>query len=175
LSRAIAKLASINLQKLVLSPTGSINLGFILREDLLLCSPYCPLRVPNWADIYTPSRGSSKVPRKVVWYFPSTPCLKRYFVDPKEVKLMQWHAEREKPRDDPEKGTILTHPTDASQWLALDMEDGFGDDARNVRLGMSTNGLNPFGNQSSTHSTWPIFVWPYNLPPGCAPRRDTYT
>jgi hypothetical protein len=32
------KLASINLRKLVLSPTGSINLGFILREDLLLCS-----------------------------------------------------------------------------------------------------------------------------------------
>jgi hypothetical protein len=38
LSRAVAKLASINLRKLVLSPTGSINLGFILREDLLLCS-----------------------------------------------------------------------------------------------------------------------------------------
>jgi hypothetical protein len=53
LSGAIAKLASINLWKLVLSPTGSINLGFILREDLLLCSLYLPLGVPNWADIYT--------------------------------------------------------------------------------------------------------------------------
>jgi hypothetical protein len=38
LSGAVAKLASINLRKLVLSPTGSINLGFILREDLLPCS-----------------------------------------------------------------------------------------------------------------------------------------
>jgi hypothetical protein len=38
LSGAVAKLASINLWKLVLSPTGSINLGFILMEDLLLCS-----------------------------------------------------------------------------------------------------------------------------------------
>jgi hypothetical protein len=55
LSRAVAKLASINLRKLVHSPTGSINLGFILREDLLLCSSYIPLGVPNWADIYTPS------------------------------------------------------------------------------------------------------------------------
>jgi hypothetical protein len=89
----------------------------------------------------------------VVWYFPITLCLKRYFVDPKEAKLMQWHAEREKPEDDPEKGTILTHPADASQWLALDMEDDFRDDAMNVRLGMSTDGPNPFGNQSSTHST----------------------
>jgi hypothetical protein len=47
LSGTVAKLASINLQKLVLSPTGSINLGFIPREDLLLCSSYLPLRVPN--------------------------------------------------------------------------------------------------------------------------------
>jgi hypothetical protein len=47
LSGAVAKLASINLQKLVLSPTGSINPGFILREDLLLCSSYLPLGVPN--------------------------------------------------------------------------------------------------------------------------------
>jgi hypothetical protein len=59
LSGAIAKLASINLRKLVLSPTGSINLGFIQREDLLLCSSYLPLGVPKWADIYTPSRPFS--------------------------------------------------------------------------------------------------------------------
>jgi hypothetical protein len=56
LSGAVVKLASINLRKLVLSPTGSINLGFILREDLLVCSSYLPLGVPNWANIYTPSR-----------------------------------------------------------------------------------------------------------------------
>jgi hypothetical protein len=55
LSGAVAKPASINLRKLVLSPTGLINLGFILREDLLLYSSYLPLGVPNWAVIYTPS------------------------------------------------------------------------------------------------------------------------
>jgi hypothetical protein len=59
LSRAIAKLASINLRKLVLSPTGLINIGFILRGDLLLCLSYLPLGVPNWADIYTPSSNFS--------------------------------------------------------------------------------------------------------------------
>jgi hypothetical protein len=31
--------------------TGSINLGFLLREDLLLCSSYLPLGVPNWVGI----------------------------------------------------------------------------------------------------------------------------
>jgi hypothetical protein len=59
LSGAVAKPASINLQKLVLSPTGSINLGFILREDLLLCSSYLPLGVSNWVVIYTPSSNFS--------------------------------------------------------------------------------------------------------------------
>jgi hypothetical protein len=59
LSRAIAKPTSINLQKLVLSPTSSTNLGFILREDLLLCSSYLSLGVPNWAVIYMPSSNFS--------------------------------------------------------------------------------------------------------------------
>ena len=117
-----------------------------------------------------------KVPQKVVWHFPITPRLQRYFVDPKEAKLMQWHAERETPEEDPEKGRILTHPSDASQWQELDAVTNFGGDARNVRLVMSTDGLNPFGNQSSTHSTWPVFVWPYNLPPWlCTKQRYIYT
>jgi hypothetical protein len=28
------------------------NLGFLLRENLLLCSSYLPLGVPNWTVIY---------------------------------------------------------------------------------------------------------------------------
>jgi hypothetical protein len=32
-------------------PTGSIYLGFLLRKDLLLCSSYLPLGVPNWVVI----------------------------------------------------------------------------------------------------------------------------
>ena len=61
---------------------------------------------------------------------------------------------------------MLRHPLDASQWTALDLEyPVFGKDPRNLRLGASANGLNPFGSQSSTHITWPIFVWIYNLPP----------
>jgi hypothetical protein len=87
-------------------------------------------------------------------------------VDPKEAKLMQWHVKREKPEEDPEMGYMLTHPSDAGQWEALDITfPRFRGDGRNIRLGMSTDGLNLFGNQSSTHSTWPMFVWPYNLPP----------
>ena len=41
----------------------------------------------------------------------------------------------------------------------------FGGDPRNVRFGMSTDGMNPFGNMSSKHSTWPVILFMYNLPP----------
>jgi hypothetical protein len=61
LSGAFAKPASIKLWKLVLYPTGSINLGFILREDLLLCSSYLPLGVLNWVANTAPSSNFSSV------------------------------------------------------------------------------------------------------------------
>src|SRR4051812_16658214 len=70
------------------------------------------------------------------------------FRGPKEAKLIRWHAERKNPEDvddDPEKDDLLTHPPDASQWKALDLEfPEFGGDPRNIRLGASTDGLNPF-------------------------------
>jgi len=57
-------------------------------------------------------KAGKKAPQKVVSYFPITPHLQRYFVDPKEAKLMRWHAERVKPDDgdDPK----LRHLADAS-------------------------------------------------------------
>ena len=117
-------------------------------------------------------KKGKKAPRKVVWYFPLIPRLQRYFADRKEAELMRWHAERRnKILKDPKRNeeVNLTHPSDASQWKAIDDAfPKFGEDPRNIRLGASTDGLNPFGNQSSTHSTWPVFVWIYNLPPGCA-------
>jgi hypothetical protein len=42
----------------------------------------------------------------------------------------------------------------------------FADDARNIRFGLSMDGINPFGEQSSGHSTWPVTLCIYNLPPG---------
>jgi hypothetical protein len=38
------------------------------------------------------------------------------------------------------------------------------DDTRSIWFAMSTDGVNPFGNQSSTHSTWHVVLSLYNLP-----------
>jgi hypothetical protein len=41
------------------------------------------------------------------------------------------------------KDKMLRHPSDASQWNALNLEyPEFGDDPRNIRLGASTDGVN---------------------------------
>jgi hypothetical protein len=45
---AIAKPASINLWKLVLSPTSLIKPWFRTEGNFPLCSSYLPLGVPNW-------------------------------------------------------------------------------------------------------------------------------
>jgi hypothetical protein len=45
-----------------LFPTGSTNLGFLLRENLLLCSSYLPLGVPNWVVILPASTSSNMEP-----------------------------------------------------------------------------------------------------------------
>jgi hypothetical protein len=42
-----ATVSSQQLQKRLSSPTGRFNLGFFLRENLLLCSSHLPLGVPN--------------------------------------------------------------------------------------------------------------------------------
>jgi hypothetical protein len=50
LSGAVAKLASITFWSLAFSWIR-LNLGFLLRENLLLYSSYLPLGVPNWVVI----------------------------------------------------------------------------------------------------------------------------
>ncbi|XP_065860347.1 uncharacterized protein [Euphorbia lathyris] len=41
----------------------------------------------------------------------------------------------------------------------------FAKDCRNVRLGLASDGFNPFGNMSTNYSMWPVVLVVYNLPP----------
>jgi hypothetical protein len=40
----------------------------------------------------------------------------------------------------------------------------FANDIRNVQLGLALDGVNPFGDLSSCHSTWLMTLLNYNLP-----------
>ncbi|KAI9170412.1 hypothetical protein LWI28_027501 [Acer negundo] len=63
---------------------------------------------------------------------------------------------RENPNDDAE--TFYNLLKDAEQEL-------YPDYPHNVRLGLASNGFNPFAIMSISHSTWPVVLMIYNLPP----------
>ena len=107
-----------------------------------------------------------RVPAKVMWYLPIIPRLKRLFRNKDNAKLMRWHKEERK------KDSMLRHPADGSQWRKIDRTyPEFDLDARNIRFGLSTDGMNPFGEMSSGHSTWPVTLCLYNLPPWLCMKR----
>ncbi|CAL2229910.1 unnamed protein product [Prunus armeniaca] len=60
----------------------------------------------------------------------------------------------------------MRHPADGEAWKEFDRTfPEFAADPRNVRLGLAIDGFNLYGVLNQHHSTWPIFVFPYNLPP----------
>jgi hypothetical protein len=67
---------------------------------------------------------------------------------------------------------MLRHPADGSQWRKIDRTyRDFALDARNIRFALSTDGTNPFGEMKSSHSTWPVTLCIYNLPPWLCMKR----
>ncbi len=60
---------------------------------------------------------------------------------------------------------MLRHPTDGIQWRNFDWKHkDFAAEVRNIRFGLSTDGMNPFGKIGNSHSTWLVTLCIYNLP-----------
>ncbi|XP_059638837.1 uncharacterized protein LOC132281119 [Cornus florida] len=60
----------------------------------------------------------------------------------------------------------MRHPVDTPAWHTIDKKwPSFASDSRNLRLGLSTDGFNPFGDLSSAYSCWPVTLVVYNLSP----------
>ncbi|KAJ8749973.1 hypothetical protein K2173_013888 [Erythroxylum novogranatense] len=100
------------------------------------------------------------VPWKRMYYFPLTPRLQSLYASDVTASHMRWHAEHE------QEDRVMTHPSDALAWKHFnDTHVEFAVDSRNVRLGLSTDGFQPFGQSGQQYSSWPIIITPYNLPP----------
>ena len=60
---------------------------------------------------------------------------------------MTWH--HDKCVDD----GLLRHPTDSKAWKNFEeIHESFSSEKRNVRLGLASDGFNPYGNMSTSHS-----------------------
>ncbi|XP_035540218.1 uncharacterized protein LOC118344206 [Juglans regia] len=117
---------------------------------------------PNCKDSrWVPNTHKARlISQKVLRHFPLKPRLQRLFVSAKIVGDMRWHKEQQLTDE-----ASLRHPADSESWNRFDEEHSwFAQDARNVRLGMSSDGFNPFSNMSKPYSIWPVILVPYNLP-----------
>ncbi|GKV52344.1 hypothetical protein SLEP1_g58932 [Rubroshorea leprosula] len=97
---------------------------------------------------------------KILRWFPLIPRLQRLYMSSKTAALMRCHDEERT------KDGLIRHPTDSIAWKHLDEKyPEFAADPRNLRLGLASDGFNPFKSMNVTYSTWPVILMPYNLPP----------
>jgi hypothetical protein len=74
---------------------------------------------------------------------------------------MRWHKDCMDRQDG-----LMVHPSDGDAWKALDKFDpDFASDARNIRIGLATDGFTPFNMIAASYSCWPVIAIRYNLPP----------
>jgi hypothetical protein len=101
-----------------------------------------------------------KVAHKQLRYMPLTPWIKRLFLLKKISRHMRWHKEGVRENDQ-----VMVHPSGSEAWKALDDFDvDFIRDARNVRIGFTTDGFTLYNMSAASYSCWPIFAIPYSLP-----------
>lgn len=116
-----------------------------------------------------PSANQKRKPAKVLRWFPLKPRLQRLFMCSETSAHMRWHDECRT------KDHILRHPADSKAWKDFDSKHpDFAVDPRNVRLGLASDGFNPFKNMSVAHSTWPVVIIPYNLPPWLCMKQTNF-
>ncbi|XP_061999627.1 uncharacterized protein LOC133717018 [Rosa rugosa] len=107
------------------------------------------------------------VPAKVLRYFPIIPRFRRMFRDAEKAEQLTWH-ETHKSQDGK-----MRHPVDSLAWKKIDSKwPEFAKDPRNLRLGLSSDGFNPFGDLSSRYSCWPVVLVAYNLPPSLCMSKE---
>ncbi|KAL0541605.1 hypothetical protein IC582_021658 [Cucumis melo] len=132
-------------------------------SDANVC-PSCGMS--RWKIPKNSKKEVKNVPVKVMWYFSPIPRFERMFRSKETSKLLTWHDRKREVND------LLQHPKDALSWKKIDnLWPEFGSEPRNLRLALSTDGVNPHGDLSSRYSCWPVMLVTYNLPPWLCMKR----
>ena len=104
-------------------------------------------------------------PLKVLRHFPIIPRLQRMYMSPRISKLLVWHAENRSNKDGGDG--LVRHPCDSKAWRHFEenVDPSFALHPRNVHFALAADGVNPYKQNRSTWSTWPVLLLNYNLPP----------
>ncbi|XP_052734056.1 uncharacterized protein LOC128196612 [Vigna angularis] len=116
---------------------------------------------PRYQQHKTGASSKKKVPVKSMFYLPIIPRLQRLYASKETATEMTWHHHNRS------SNGVLRHPCDGEAWRHFDrVHRDFSIEPRNVRLGLCSDGFNPYVQASSIpYSCWPVIVTPYNLPP----------
>ena len=106
------------------------------------------------------SAKGKKIPQKTMRYFPLKPRLQRMFMCHKTAESFRWHAEGRV--DD----GVIRCPADSKAWKYFDAKNiPFAKEIHNLRFCLSSDGFQPYKTMRTSHSIWPVFLVPLNLPP----------
>lgn len=156
-SKKMVKKLGLGYQKIVTCPNDCM-LFFKENEQMtryMFCS-HDRFR-PNKEGVTT---KKSTIPFKILRYFPITHRLKRLYMSSRTAEHMSWNAKS------PAKDGELNYPADGQTWKDFNLaHPWFALEPKNVRLGFSTYGFNPFGYSAVPYSCWHVIFTPYNLPP----------
>ncbi|XP_026459461.1 uncharacterized protein LOC113360133 [Papaver somniferum] len=134
------------------------------KSSLLKC-PVC--QEPLYVRVFNDERKLTQVAQKTLRHFPIIARLKRFYSIPWIAEAMLWHFRAQKDIN------VMRHPVDSSAWRCADsFFPEFAKEARNVTLGIATDGFNPYGCFGLNYSCWPVFLCPYNLPPSMCMKRE---
>ncbi|XP_074323864.1 uncharacterized protein LOC141660776 [Apium graveolens] len=118
-------------------------------------------------DASDPGQVVHKVPANVMRYFPLKPRLQRLYMCKEYSKLMKWHDMGR------QQDGKVRHPADTEAWKTIDADyPDFSLENRNVSLGVASDGFNPYRSMNLSHSTWPIVLVNYNLPPWLCMKQE---
>jgi hypothetical protein len=98
-------------------------------------------------DQYNQGSKERKVPALVMWYLPIIDHLKCMFSNAREAQLLLWHIQWK-------RDGKVRHPADGRRWKHFDLshDEDFSNDPRNIRFGLSTDGINPFREMRNPHN-----------------------
>ncbi|KAL0560528.1 hypothetical protein IC582_000933 [Cucumis melo] len=138
----------------------------LYRKEYAKTKEYPKCGLSRWKITKNSTSENSRVAVKQMWYFPIVPRFIRMFKNFENAKNLRWHA------IDRKVDGIMRHPTDTSSWRLIDhMWPTFKSEPRYLHLGLSTDGINQFGDLSSNYSCWPVITTIYNFPPWLCMRR----
>lgn len=128
----------------------------------------CPkCKASRWKTNMHTGEKKKDVPQKVLHYFPIIPRLKRMFRSEQMAKDLRWYFTN--------KSTDgkLWHPVDSVTWDQVNAKHpAFAAEERNLRLGLSTDGFNPFNMKNSMYSCWSVLLVNYNLLPDLCMKKE---